>query len=368
MTQQDTRYTFPAGGDGPASYDSYREEEVQLALRNSAMPLEALRYPVTPTGMHYKLVHFDVPYVKAKDWRLNVGGLVSKPLSLTLEDIMARPSVTLTVTMECAGNGRALLHPRPVSQPWMLEAIGTAEWTGTPLRGVLEDAGISQEGVEVLFVGLDRGIQGGEVQSYDRSLSIAESTREEVLLVYEMNGEPLQPQHGYPLRLVVPGWYGMTSVKWLDRIEVINEPFRGYQMGKSYRYSQTEDELGEPVSVIKARALMIPPGIPDFMTRTRVVESGPVTLKGRAWAGWLSITRVEVSADSGSTWSDAKLEARPSPFAWRGWLYEWDAKSGKHALCVRATDAEENVQPIDQAWTVHGMGNNMVQRIKVVVT
>ncbi|MCH7786858.1 MAG: sulfite oxidase [Chloroflexi bacterium] len=369
MTQQDTPYTFPAIGDGSglAPYDSYHEEEVQLALRNSAMLLEALRYPITPIGMHYLLIHFDVPYVDVQDWRLNVGGLVSEPLSLTLDEIKARPSVTLAVTMECGGNGRALLHPRPLSQPWMLEAIGTAEWTGTPLRGILEDAGISPEAVEVLFVGLDKGIQGNEAQSYDRSLSIAESNREEALLVYEMNGEPLPPQHGYPLRLIVPGWYGMTSVKWLDRIEVIKEPFKGYQMVKTYRYSQTADELGEPVTVIRVRALMIPPGIPDFMSRTRVVEPGPVTLRGRAWAGRLSISRVEVSTDGGSTWSDAKLDEQPSPFAWRGWSYEWDAKSGNHTLCVRATDSEENVQPIEQAWTFQGMGNNMVQRIKVVV-
>ena len=367
MTQQDTPYTFPTVGDGPASYDSYHEKEVQLALRNRAMPLEALRYPVTPSGMHYLLVHFDVPYVDVKNWRLNVGGLVSEPLSLTLDEIKARPSVTLAVTMECGGNGRALLHPRPLSQPWMHEAIGTAEWTGTPLRGILEDAGISPEAVEVLFVGLDKGIQGNEAQSYDRSLSIAESNREEALLVYEMNGEPLPPQHGYPLRLIVPGWYGMTSVKWLDRIEVIKEPFKGYQMVKTYRYSQTADELGEPVTVIRVRALMIPPGIPDFMSRTRVVEPGPVTLRGRAWAGRLSISRVEASTDGGSTWSDAKLDEQPSPFAWRGWSCEWDAKSGNHTLCVRATDAEENVQPIEQAWTFQGMGNNMVQRIKVVV-
>ena len=167
MTQQDTPYTFPAIGDGSglAAYDSYHEEEVQLALRNSAMLLEALRYPITPIGMHYLLIHFDVPYVDVQDWRLNVGGLVSKPLSLTLDEIKARPSVTLAVTMECAGNGRALLHPRPLSQPWMLEAVGTAEWTGAPLRGVLEDAGVSAEAVEVLFVGLDRGIQGNEAQS-----------------------------------------------------------------------------------------------------------------------------------------------------------------------------------------------------------
>ena len=176
-----------------------------------------MRYPITPTGLHYLLVHYDIPYVDTGQWRLNLRGLVSNPMSLTLDEIISRPAVTMPVTMECAGNGRALLSPRPVSQPWLVEAIGTAEWIGTPLRGVLEDMGIADDAVELLFTGLDRGVQGDEVQYYQRSLSIADASREEVLLAWAMNGQPLQPQHGYPLRLIVPGWYGMTSVKWLDR-------------------------------------------------------------------------------------------------------------------------------------------------------
>ena len=206
---------FRTVGDGSelTSGDSFYKEEVQLALRNRGMPLEGLRYPVTPTGMHYLLVHFDIPEVDITGWRLKVGGLVSKPMNLTLGEIMERPASTIVVTMECAGNGRALLSPRAISQPWLLEAVDTAEWTGTPLRGVLEEAGVSGKAVEVLFSGLDRGVQGDEVHYYQRSLSLDEVRREEVLLAYQMNGEPLQPQHGYPLRLIVPGWYGMASVK-----------------------------------------------------------------------------------------------------------------------------------------------------------
>ena len=261
MTQQETGPRFPRG-DRLDDSGAFTPEELQLAFRNRGMPLEALRYPITPTGMHYLLTHFDVPEVDVAAWQLRVGGLVSQELTLDLDAIRARPATTLAVTMECAGNGRALLTPRPISQPWMLEAVGTAEWTGTPLRGVLEEAGIADGAVEVVFTGLDRGVQGEEVQSYQRSLTVEEATRPEVLLAYEMNGAPLEPQHGYPLRLLVPGWYGMTSVKWLDRIELVAEPFNGYQMGGAYTYRQTRDEPGVPVDLIRVRALMVPPGIP----------------------------------------------------------------------------------------------------------
>lgn len=360
---------FPTVGDdsGLAQTDKLYKEELQLALRNRGMPLEGLSYPITPTGMHYLLIHYDIPEVNASEWRLKIGGLVSKPLNLTLEEIKMRPTQTIAVTMECAGNGRALFAPRRVSQPWLLEAIGTAEWTGTPLWRLLEEAGVHCDAGEIVFTGLDRGVEGDQVQSYQRSLAVTEARREEVLLVHEMNGEPLQPQHGYPLRLLVPGWYGMASVKWLDRIEAVAEPFQGYQMVQVYRYAQAADDLGEPVALIRVRALMIPPGIPDFMTRTRLIQAGHVTLTGKAWSGCLSVSRVEVSVDSGSTWSDAQLGETVSPYAWRTWTFLWNARPGIYTLCVRATDSEGNVQPLTQQWNFGGYGNNGVQRVNVIV-
>ena len=354
-------------GSGLAQTDSLYKEELQLALRNKGMPLEGLRYPITPTGMHYLLVHYDIPEVNAEEWRLKVEGLVGRPLNLTLEGIKKRPAKTIAVTMECAGNGRALFAPRRISQPWLVEAIGTGEWTGTPLRGILEEAGLRPDASEIVFTGLDRGVEGGELQYYQRSLSVSEGVREEVLLAYEMNGEPLQPQHGYPLRLLVPGWYGMASVKWLARIEAVAEAFQGYQMMQVYRYSQAADEMGEAVTLMRVRALMIPPGIPDFMTRTRLLQAGRVSLTGKAWAGRLSVSAVEVSTDSGSTWSQAQLGAMVSPYAWRTWTFLWNAEPGMYTLCVRATDSEGNVQPLDQQWNFGGYGNNGVQRINVVV-
>src|SRR5688500_10177048 len=199
--------------EGPLTF-----EELALATRNRGMPLEALRYDVTPVGLHYLLVHFDIPTMDAAVWRLDIGGAVERPFTLVFEELRAMPRQTVAVTMECAGNGRARLHPRPVSQPWLYEAIGTAEWTGTPLWPLIERAGLRSHALELVFTGADRGVQGGEEQDYQRSLSIAEAQRPEVVLVYEMNGRLLEPQHGYPVRLIVPGWYGMTSVKWLTRI------------------------------------------------------------------------------------------------------------------------------------------------------
>ena len=192
-------------------------EELQLATRNHGMPLEALRWPVTPLGLHYLLVHYDIPLVDPDAWRLELGGRVERPLSLTLDELRARPAVELTVTMECAGNGRAKLDPRPFSQPWLVEAVGTARWLGVPLAALLDEAGPLDDAVDVAFTGLDGGVEGGVEQRYARALPLAEALASDAVLAYEMNGVPLPPQHGFPLRLVVPGWYGMTNVKWLAR-------------------------------------------------------------------------------------------------------------------------------------------------------
>ena len=370
MTQQKPENRFPAVGDGTGvtSDPRFYREELALAFRNRGMPLEGLRYDVTPTGMHYLLMHFDIPEVDGEAWSLKVGGLVNQPVNVSIDEIRKLPSRTEVVTMECAGNGRALFSPRSVTQPWLSEAIGTAEWTGTPLKGVLDAAGIQKEAVEILFTGVDRGIQREEIQDYQRSLTIEEATRDEVMLVYEMNGRPLEPQHGYPLRLIVPGWYGMTSVKWLDRVEAISEPFNGPQMHpNSYRYAQTAADPGEPVDLMRVRALMIPPGIPDFLTRIRLLNAGKVTLTGRAWAGRASITRVEVSTTGGAVWADAQLKPMTSRFAWQGWSYEWNAMPGNHKLLVRATDSNGNRQPVEPEWNIQGMGNNMAQVVEVIV-
>ena len=342
-------------------------DELQLAARNHGMPLEALRYPVTPIGLHYLLVHYDIPDVDPGSWRLHVGGAVASPVELDLADLLARPPETLRVTIECAGNGRARLLPRPVSQPWLVEAVGTAEWTGAPLAPLLAECGVAPEAVDVVFTGADHGTERGVKQDYQRGMSVADATAGDLLLAYEMNGQPLPPQHGAPVRLVAPGWYGMAHVKWLQRIDVIGAPFEGFQNATAYRLKQG-DEAGDPVTRIRPRALVVPPGFPDFMTRRRVVDSGVHELRGRAWSGSAPVVRVEVSVDAGRTWSDATLEAPTDRYAWVGWRWTWHAtRPGDTEIWCRATDAEGDGQPVDQPWNRQGMANNAAQRVPVRV-
>ena len=341
-------------------------EELQLATRNRGMPLEALSYEITPTGMHYLLVHFDIPRLDPEAWSLEIGGNVASPLSIGYRDLTAMPATTLPVTMECAGNGRARLTPRPISQPWLVEAVGTALWTGVPLRDVVSRAGVRPVTAELVFSGADVGAQGGVKQEYERSLSPADALRPEVMLAYEMNGRPLEPQHGAPVRLLVPGWYGMTSVKWLLRITAVTEPFRGYQQSEAYRYQHDAEDPGVPVDRIRVRALMAPPGYPDFLTRARFVDAGMVELSGRAWSGSGAVERVEVGVDG--VWMDAELDSPLGDFAWRGWHFMWSAEPGEHEVSCRATDATGDVQPLEQPWNYQGMGNNLVQAVLVSVT
>jgi DMSO/TMAO reductase YedYZ molybdopterin-dependent catalytic subunit len=361
------------GLSGPARVAAPGEpisfEELALAARNHALPLEALRYDVTPAGLHYLLTHFDIPEVDPAGFRLVVDGRVRAPVTLDLPALRARPRVTHRVTLECAGNGRALLEPRPVSQPWLTEAVGTADWTGTPLAPLLHEAGAAATAVEVVFTGADHGIERGVEQDYQRSLPLAEALAEEVLLAYEMNGAPLPPQHGAPLRLVVPGWYGMAQVKWLRGVTVVDTPFEGFQNAVAYRLRERPDEPGEPVTRMEPRALVRPPGYPDFMSRVRGLPAGRCRVDGRAWSGFGPVTRVEMTTDGGGSWAPARLEPGDGPpWLWRRWWYEWDAAPGRHTLSARATDATGRTQPLTQPWNRGGFANNLVQRVDVVVT
>ena len=349
--------------DGP-----FDVSEVGLANRNCGILLEMLRHDVTPAGLHYLLNHFDVPYVPDDaDWRLEIGGRVRTPLTLSLGEIKRLPARTLRVTMECAGNGRAAMSPRYPSMPWVHEAVGTAEWTGTPLRHLLERAGLLDDTVEVSFIGADRGVDRGVEHDYGRSLKPDMALGEDVLVAWAMNGAPLLPQHGFPLRLIVPGWYGMASVKWLARIEALDSPFQGYQQVGSYIYRSVPGGPGMPVTHIRVKSLMVPPGIPDFYTRRRLAPAGAITIHGRAWSGaGVPITGVELGVDG--RWKDARVDAAVSPYAWCGWSAIWEAEPGEHELSCRATDANGDTQPVEAQWDAAGFGNNAVQRVRVKVT
>ncbi len=362
--------TTPVVGNGTGiePSEAIHREELQLAFRNNAIPLEALRYDVTPVGLHYTLIHYDIPFVDTSTWQLEIGGAVRSPGAFSLADLQQRPQRTLRVTLECAGDGRALLQPRPISQPWLTGAVGTADWTGTPLGALLNEVGLHENVVDLLFTGADHGIEGGVEQDYQRSLPLEEAMHPDALLAWSMNGRPLEPQHGYPLRLIIPGWYGMAHVKWLRSMQALTEPFTGYQNTTAYRYSASREESGEAVTLMRVRSLMVPPGFPDFLTRTRIVRQGAKELIGRAWSGRSPVGRVEVSTDGGQVWETAAIEPQQSPYSWQRWSYHWEAsRAGTYDLWCRAVDSAGDVQPLEQRWTARGMGNNMVQRVAVQV-
>jgi DMSO/TMAO reductase YedYZ molybdopterin-dependent catalytic subunit len=325
-----------------------------------------LRHDVTPVGLHYTLSHFDLPAVDEAAFRLAVTGQVSSPLSLAAEEVRRLPSTTVRVTLECAGNGRAGMSPRYPSMPWMHGGVGTAEWTGVPLCRVLERAGLAPSVREIAFLGADRGFDSGVEHHFGRSLALQEAMRDDVLVAWAMNGQPLAPQHGAPLRLIVPGWFGMASVKWLAEIQARKQPYDGYQQVVGYHYRKDSGEPGVPITHAKVKSLMEPPGIPDWYTRRRLVERGPVTISGRAWSGGgTAITRMEFALDG--EWRDAELEAPSHPYAWQRWRCAWQAAPGEHELACRATDASGVTQPAQPEWNRAGMGNNAIHTVQVTV-
>jgi DMSO/TMAO reductase YedYZ molybdopterin-dependent catalytic subunit len=355
----------PMSSRRPPIAGRHTAEELALAARNRGMPLEALRHELTPPGLHYLLIHFDIPQADETRWRLDMRGLVAKRGLVSLAQIRAMPATTLRVTMECAGNGRAQMTPRYPSVPWLEEGVSSADWTGVPLHFLLEEAGLLSKATEIVFHGADRGIDAGMEHHFARSLSRAQALEAEALVAYAMNGAPLPPQHGAPLRLVVPRWYGMASVKWLRSIEAIDRPFDGLQQARSYHFRRVPGEQGEPCTLMRVNSLMVPPGIPDFYTRRRIVEADPVQIIGRAWSGAGPIERVEFGVDG--AWRAADVAPYRRMPCWQQWNLFWQATPGEHELSCRATDAAGNRQPLEPPWDLTGFGNNAVQRVRVTV-
>lgn len=343
--------------------DRFSQDEVRLANRNHGILLETLARDVTPTGAHYLLTHFDVPMLTPEAHRLRFRGAFGNPFDLTLRDIEALPQVTQPVTLECAGNGRVGVSPRSQSMPWIYEAVGTSEWTGTPLKPLIDKAYPLRDVVEIAFIGADEGFDKGVRHAFGRSLTLDQL--DDVLLVTRMNGAPLLPQHGAPLRIIVPGWYGMASVKWLTEISALTQPYDGFQQVQTYRFRRDEDDPGQPVTTIRVKSLMVPPGVPDWASRRRFVDPGVIQVQGRAWAGGVPIDRVEFGV--GDQWQRADVTPGAGRFAWSHWQATWTATPGEHVLRCRAWDAEGNVQPLEAPWDMYGFANNKVQEVPVFV-
>ncbi len=318
---------------------------------------------VMPNAHFYVRNHFQIPALDPHTWHLNVSGLVERSLSLNLRDIHNLRSQTLIVTLECAGNGRSLLHPPAEGEKWGLGAVSTAEWTGVPLVEVLDRAGIKPGAREVLFRGADAGTVDTrtEIVHFERSLKLDDARGSEALLAYAMNGEPLPIQHGYPLRVIIPGWYGMTSVKWLTEIEVIAGAFSGYFQTDKYVYEWQRDSqmVREPVTLQRVRALITEPG------RDEEVEPGDLAIRGVAWSGAAPIARVEVSVGGGS-WQEAHLVGERNRHRWQWWeLITRVDRPGTTTLRARATDMAGRTQPEQPEWNRLGYGSNAIQEVPV---
>jgi DMSO/TMAO reductase YedYZ molybdopterin-dependent catalytic subunit len=320
---------------------------------------------VMPNAHFYVRNHFQIPLLDPTIWRLEVGGLVERPLSLSLQDLHRMPSQSLAVTLECAGNGRALLAPAVEGEQWQLGAVSTAEWSGVPLSEVLDRAGLKAGAREVLFRGADGDPRAGfgTPDAFDRSLDLDHARERDVLLAYAMNGEPLPVQHGYPLRLVVPSWYAVASVKWLASIEVIDRMFDGHFQTDRYVFERDEDgrAVREPVSLQRVRCLITEP---EPLAR---IEEGPLAIRGVAWSGAAAIAQVEVSVDGGA-WREARLLGERRRHSWQGWeLLTRLERTGAVGIRARATDLAGQVQPERQEWNRLGYGNNAIQELSIRV-
>lgn len=341
----------------PTTPASDRRVMVKAAPFNCEAALAALRQPITPIEDFYVRSNFPTPEHDPASWCLTIDGLVERPLSLTLAEVLALPSRRLSATLECAGNGRTQMTPIPEGEPWAIGAVSTAVWTGVPLAHLLEQAGIRPGAVEVRFEGADRGVPRGRTETihFERSLPLVDAVNPDVLLVYAMNDEPLTAEHGAPLRVVVPGWYGMAAVKWLRRIELLDHPLEAHYQTRQYRYYQPGMAEAPPVRTMRVKALI------TSHESGAVVPTGPVEIAGMAWCGDAAVVKVEVSADAGP-WTEAELLGAPVPYTWRPWRYTWaGAPAGRHSLRARATDAAGNVQPDAPDWNRLGYGNNAVQ-------
>src|SRR5271168_731784 len=320
---------------------------------------------VMPNAHFYVRNHFQIPRLDPSTWRLNVGGLVERPLRLSLPELKNMRSQTLVVTLECAGNGRSLLSPPIEGERWDLGAVSTAEWTGVPLAEVLDRAGIRAGACEVLFRGVDRGTVPGRTGPvhFERSLTLDDASSSEILLAYAMNGEPLPIQHGYPLRVIVPGWYAVASVKWLTEIEAIDKPFTGYYQHDIYQYEWKRDGqvVREPVTLQRVRSLITEPGV------NHEVERGELAIRGVAWSGAAPIARVELSIANGP-WEQARLVGEQSRHNWQWWelITRIDAP-GTITIRARASDLAGRTQPEQPEWNRLGYGNNVIQEVPVHV-
>jgi len=302
-------------------------------------PWEQLDSWITPNDKFFSIAHYNVPTIDEETWRLEVTGLVAKPLTLTLKELKTLPRKEVTSMIECSGNN---------GLPFLTSAIGNAKWAGASLAQILKSAQIKSAGIEVVFFGADQGeeiLRKGtplELKTdshFGRSMSTEDAVNPANLVCYEMNGSPLPALNGFPVRLITPGWYGVANVKWLSRIEVRDTRFMGRFMGRDYVTVREEQHDGKTTSVETSVGKLLLKSAP-----ARVAErDGRYRITGMAW-GPAPITAVEVKIDT-DPWKKAVLDAGTFPFAWRLWHLDWSPSPGEHTITSRAIDRAGNIQP-----------------------
>jgi DMSO/TMAO reductase YedYZ molybdopterin-dependent catalytic subunit len=321
----------------------------QKEPHNLETPFDQLDSFLTPTELFYIRSHFSAPTLDRSSYRLRIDGAVQHPFSLTYQQLRDMPSETRVATLECAGNSRVFLVPQVGGAQWELGAVGNAEWTGVPLGAFLERAGLDDDVSEIVLEGADRGtpveppVPPGPI-SYARSLPRDKAVQREVLIAYEMNGHDIPVDHGYPVRAIVPGYYGMASVKWLTHIHAVREPFQGYWQTSDYGYWDNLDgkPVRRPLGEIKLKSEFARPRVYETLAPNQVY-----TISGAAWAGETEVTGIAVSTDGGHTWAEAEFIDPVQRYAWRRWKYDWltPMKPGRYTLMARAKSASGDVQP-----------------------
>ncbi|WP_051670458.1 molybdopterin-dependent oxidoreductase [Bryobacter aggregatus] len=332
------------------------------------MPLEGFLQAITPTELFYVRSHHYTPQVDLERHSLRVGGEVASPYSITLRDLKKLPRIELVGVMECAGNGRGFYTPRLPGLQWTHGGVGNARWAGVRLADVLKTANVRASTKHILFDGADVAI--GSMPKFQRSIPLKKAMDPDTMLAFEMNGKPLTPTHGFPLRLIVPGWGGDSWVKWLVGIQALDREFDGFFMKTAYRYPTKPVVPGtaidpaqmKPVESVRAKSVIAMP------RDNAVIGQGTTRIAGAAWSGEVPLAKVEVSTDGGRSWSIARLTSSNGRWAWQTWDYSWNATPGSYRIQARATDANGYSQPTEQEWNPSGYLWNVIQTVRVEVT
>ena len=330
------------------------------------MPLDGFTEWITPIDRFFVRCHTITPRVNLSDWSLKIDGVVDRPLTLTLEDIKKLPRVEMVSVLECAGNGRAFYQPRVAGTQWEYGSVGNGRWAGVRLRDVLQKAGVKDTAKVVLCDGAD--VPLGKMPDFQRTLPLAKALDPDTLLAYEMNGQPLPVEHGFPLRVIAPGWAGDSWVKWLQHIEVLDHEFDGFWMTTAYRHPPNHVAPGtavDPKDMVPVTDLNVKSVI---ATPNAWARPGRVRVQGTAWSNGAPVTKVEISTDAGKSWKPAKLTGKPSRYGWRLWQHDWQAGEGQYTLISRATNATGQTQPLAEEWNPSGYLWNVAQPTPLTVS